>query len=422
MIQYVRFGEIKTRNALSTAVLRSILEQIEACNISHVTKTPLLLPPFRPHILTDYLEGDSTHAWLFDEKEWTRHRKDQPAAIIVEPKEVGKVFSSGHDLREMAGMTAQERLELFQLCNHVMGTIARAPQVVIASVDGLATAAGCQLALSCDFAVASFRASFATPGVNIGLYCTTPGIPLARTAASPNQAFKLLATGEPIPALRASVMGLVTEVVDGDPERLRFRTEMLAGRVASGSAQVNALGKWAFAVQRGMPMDEAMEWGAKVMAFNAGLPDAKEGIRAFLEKKAPKWAREASARLKIFLIKACQCRVIASVYGHAAAAGCPLALSCDYAIASSNASFSTPGVDVGLFCTTPGIPLTRAAASPKQAFSLLASGNPIPALRASVMGLVTEVVDGSPGRLRGRTVELAAGVAAQSAQVNALGK
>ncbi|KAJ3199192.1 hypothetical protein HDU67_003049 [Dinochytrium kinnereticum] len=167
-----------------------------------------------------------------------------------------------------------------------MSLILRAPQVVITRVHGLATAAGAQLASTSDLVVASSSASFATPGVNIGLYCTTPGISLSRNLPS-KHALKMLATGMPMSAQKAYELGLVSEIVND--KDLDSRVELIAESIARAPGQVSAIGKWAFGVQRDMSAMDALEWGALVMAFNSRLPDAVEGIKAFIEKRTPVW-------------------------------------------------------------------------------------------------------------------------------------
>jgi enoyl-CoA hydratase/carnithine racemase len=198
----------------------------------------------------------------------------------------GPVFSAGHDLREVAGADAAANTALFALCTEVMEGIRRLPKPVIAEVHALATAAGCQLVASCDLVVASEKASFQTPGVKIGLFCTTPGVALSR-AVGTKKAMEMLLTGTPIPAREAEAAGLVNRVVA--PEKLHDEAMALARQIAAASADTLAIGKRAFYEQLPLDRPAAYTVAQKVMVENAGTPDAREGMAAFLEKRAPKW-------------------------------------------------------------------------------------------------------------------------------------
>jgi enoyl-CoA hydratase/carnithine racemase len=210
---------------------------------------------------------------------------DRQIRVVILRAE-GPVFSSGHDLRELAEQTRADSAALFALCTEVMEAIRHLPQPVIAQVHGLATAAGCQLAASCDLVVASENASFATPGVKIGLFCTTPGVALCRAVPS-KKALEMLLTGNPISAAEAERSGLVNRVVP--PERLAAETMQLARQIAAASGSVVALGKRAFYEQ--LPLDRPAAYAAaqEVMVENAQAATAQEGIGAFLEKRAPRW-------------------------------------------------------------------------------------------------------------------------------------
>jgi enoyl-CoA hydratase/carnithine racemase len=201
----------------------------------------------------------------------------------------GPAFSAGHDLTELAtlGDGAPDALDtLFGTCAEMMTALQRLPVPVIARVHGVATAAGCQLVAACDLAVASDDARFATPGVNIGLFCSTPMVPLARTVGR-KRALEMLLTGDLVDARTALAWGLVNQVVPrGD---LDAAVAELAGRVTRGSRAVTALGKRAFYAQADRPETEAYAIACPVMTDNARLPDAAEGIRAFLEKRPPVW-------------------------------------------------------------------------------------------------------------------------------------
>jgi len=198
----------------------------------------------------------------------------------------GPAFSAGHDLSEMIGRDDAFFQQLFSTCAEVMETIQSIPQPVIAEVQGIATAAGCQLVASCDLAVASAEARFATPGVKIGLFCTTPMVALTR-AIGPKKAMEMLLTGEPISAAEALAAGLVNRVVPA--AELRAATRALADRIVASSPFVVGLGKKAFYRQLQMPRGEAYAYASEVMCANAAAEDAQEGMSAFLEKRAPAW-------------------------------------------------------------------------------------------------------------------------------------
>jgi enoyl-CoA hydratase/carnithine racemase len=198
----------------------------------------------------------------------------------------GPVFCSGHDLKEMLGRQPEEYDDLFAACSRVMLQLRRLPQPVIARVHGLATAAGCQLVAACDLAVAAEEASFATPGVKIGLFCTTPMVPLVR-AVPAKAALEMLLTGRPIPARRALELGLVNRVVPA--AELDAAVRDLADAIAAASPEVVALGKRAFYDQLALDEATAYERATKVMSDNAVCGDAQEGIGAFLQKRAPVW-------------------------------------------------------------------------------------------------------------------------------------
>jgi enoyl-CoA hydratase/carnithine racemase len=198
----------------------------------------------------------------------------------------GPVFSAGHDLRELTTGAEPEHRALFALCTNVMEAIRLLPVPVLAEVHALATAAGCQLAASCDLIVASESASFATPGVQIGLFCTTPGVAVAR-ALPLKRAMEMLLTGDAMPAKEALAAGLVNRVVPS--EKLHEETMALARRIIGASADTLARGKRAFYRQVALDVPAAYAFAEKEMVENAATPDAKEGMTAFLEKRPPKW-------------------------------------------------------------------------------------------------------------------------------------
>jgi enoyl-CoA hydratase/carnithine racemase len=210
-------------------------------------------------------------------------RRDLRAVILAAN---GTVFSAGHDLSEMVGRDVSEYRRLFDVCTELMEKLQSIPQPVIAEVQGIATAAGCQLVTTCDLAIASEDAAFATPGVRIGLFCTTPMVALSR-AIGRKRALEMLLTGELIDAHRAADWGLVNRVVAAD--RLRAETRQLAGRIAQASDMVVALGKQAFYTQIDLDQPKAYAYAKEVMSTNALAQDAQEGISSFLEKRTPCW-------------------------------------------------------------------------------------------------------------------------------------
>jgi enoyl-CoA hydratase/carnithine racemase len=199
----------------------------------------------------------------------------------------GRGFCSGHDLKEIRAMSDVAEVELlFARCSQMMMTVTRLPQPVIAKVHGLATAAGCQLVATCDLAVASTAAIFATPGVNIGAFCTTPSVALGR-AVGRKHAMEMLLTGAPISAERACAIGLVNRVVS--PEALDAEVGALATLIASKSSAAIASGKEVFYRQLEMPLGEAYDVAGRAIAWDFFSEDGKEGVDAFLGKRAARW-------------------------------------------------------------------------------------------------------------------------------------
>jgi enoyl-CoA hydratase/carnithine racemase len=198
----------------------------------------------------------------------------------------GPAFSAGHDLGEMVGRQLADYRALFDTCVELMTAIQAIPQPVIARVHGIATAAGCQLVASCDLAVAAEGARFATPGVTIGLFCTTPMVALTR-AIGRKRAMQLLLTGEAIDAATAADWGLINRVVPADA--LTVETRTLAERIAAASTLVVGLGKQAFYTQIDLDQPKAFAYDKEVMSLNALAGDAQEGMCAFVEKRRPTW-------------------------------------------------------------------------------------------------------------------------------------
>jgi len=211
-------------------------------------------------------------------------RAREARAVILAA--AGKVFCSGHDLSEMTGRDLNEYRRIFDVCSDLMMKLQAIPQPVIAEVQGIATAAGCQLVASCDLAVAAEEAAFATPGVKIGLFCTTPMVALTR-AIGRKRALQMLLTGEMIPARTAAEWGLVNQVVSAAD--LQTATRQLAAKVAEASSLVLAIGKQAFYSQIDLDQPKAYAYAKEVMSMNALAADAQEGIGAFLGKRAACW-------------------------------------------------------------------------------------------------------------------------------------
>jgi enoyl-CoA hydratase/carnithine racemase len=233
------------RNALSLAVMRSMIDALDAIAADSVARVLLV-------------EG------------------------------TGPAFSAGHDIAEMVDSSRDAFYrELFSTCVALMQRLHEIPQPVIAKVHGVATAAGCQLVAACDLAVASEDAQFATPGVNIGLFCSTPMVAVSR-AIGRKRALEMLFTGDVIDAATALAWGLVNRVVPA--AELDAETNALAARILRSSPTVVALGKHAFYAQEGNGEAQAYALTCGVMVDNAQIDDAQEGMRAFLEKRAPSWS------------------------------------------------------------------------------------------------------------------------------------
>jgi enoyl-CoA hydratase/carnithine racemase len=198
----------------------------------------------------------------------------------------GPCFSAGHDLKEMVGRGAADYRELFDVCTALMTTIQAIPQPVIAKVHGVATAAGCQLVAACDLAVAESGARFATPGVKIGLFCSTPMVPLSR-AVGRKRAMEMLLTGELVDAETAAAWGLVNRVVA--PDALDGAVADLANRIADASPLTIQIGKETFYRQIDVDQRQAYDLTKSVMSLNAMTADAQEGMSAFLQKRSPTW-------------------------------------------------------------------------------------------------------------------------------------
>jgi enoyl-CoA hydratase/carnithine racemase len=204
----------------------------------------------------------------------------------------GPAFCAGHDLKQLTARRADPDRgrgyfhQIMTSCSAMMQAIVHCPKPVIAAVNGVASAAGCQLVATCDLAVASAAASFTTPGVDIGLFCSTPMVALSRNVAR-KQSMEMLLTGEPVPAETALRIGLVNRVAPAGQERAEALA--LANTIAGKSALVLKIGKTAFYRQAEMSLEEAYRYAAEVMTENMMARDASEGIGAFIEKRAPRW-------------------------------------------------------------------------------------------------------------------------------------
>ena len=223
------------------------------------------------------------------------HTGDNPDIRVVILAASGSVFCAGHDLKEMtAGRQNADRgrayfTNILTQCSTVMQKIVNCPKPVIAEIDGVATAAGCQLVASCDLAVASANAQFCTPGVHIGLFCSTPMVALSRNL--PNKhAMEMLLTGDMVSASRAAEMGLINQVVPS--AELRAASVALAKKIAAKSSLTVSTGKRAFYRQKEMDLEAAYNYASEIMVANMLTRDAEEGIAAFVEKRAPDWHDE----------------------------------------------------------------------------------------------------------------------------------
>jgi enoyl-CoA hydratase/carnithine racemase len=264
---------------------------------AHATPQPILLRESAGHVTVLTLNRPAArnslsegliaelHAALND-----IHDDRNVRAVVIAAN--GPALSAGHDMKELTARRADADrgrayfAQIMNACSAMMRAIVQLPKPVVAAVQGIATAAGCQLVASCDLAVASDAASFATPGVDIGLFCSTPMVALSRNVPR-KQAMEMLLTGEPVSAATAQNIGLVNRVVAAGTER--DAAIALAQQVALKSAYTVKLGKEAFYRQAEMSLAEAYRYAAEVMTENMMARDAEEGIGAFIEKREPKW-------------------------------------------------------------------------------------------------------------------------------------
>lgn len=298
---YLALRNGRRRNALSLAVLRDLRDQLHRHNTSPDGKLRLL-PPFKPEILTDLeqaikedqSEAKENYGWLLDSKKWQQHRQGLPSVIVLRSE--GPVFSSGHDLGELRTLSHDEVKETFALCAEVMSLIRRSPAPVVGVIQGLATAAGAQLALTTDLPVASASTQFRLPGATMGLPCTSPSTAVSRKLGSAFT-YRMLALAEPH---RADQLPPGAVDVVANEEELEKRVATIVSQLAERTAgQPQALGKWAYWTQLGFNgtgdgsggdgYEDAVAWTGRVMALHAKADDAREGMNAFFEKRPAEW-------------------------------------------------------------------------------------------------------------------------------------
>lgn len=241
------------------------------------TTTLTLVNSARRNVLALETMQEITHA--------LRDAAETDALVVVIAAE-GPAFSAGHDFADMCGVDRSTARELFDVCTEMMTLIQRLPQVVIAQVQGIATAAGCQLVAMCDLAVAARSATFQTPGGKGGLFCHTPMVAVAR-AVGRKKGLEMALTGDPIDADTACSWGLVNRVVPD--EELEPATREMARRVSRGSPTSKAVGKQTYYAQIDMPQDEAYDYATAAMASGVVSHDGQEGIASFMQKRRPTW-------------------------------------------------------------------------------------------------------------------------------------
>jgi enoyl-CoA hydratase/carnithine racemase len=263
-----------------------------ACMSTLAAEAPLLVRAHGPVVRLTLNRPEKRNALsleLMEELIAILHRLSEDTEVrVIVIDAVGPAFCGGHDLSEMIGRDAFFYRRLFDVCTELMETIHRLPQPVIAKVEGMATAAGCQLVAACDLAVAARGARFATPGVKIGLFCSTPMVPLSR-AIGRKRALEMLLTGQPITPETARDWGLVNRVVPA--EALEDELGAIVDAIVASSPVTVGLGKEAFYAQIELDEHRAYDLTKTVMAMNAHADDAQEGMCAFLEKRPATWRR-----------------------------------------------------------------------------------------------------------------------------------
>lgn len=297
---YLALKNGRRRNALSLAVLRDLRDQLHAYNKSPVDGRLKFLPPFKPEILAqletaakdDTSDAGREYGWLLHSSKWLEHRQGLPNVIVLRSE--GSVFSSGHDLGELRTLNHDEVKETFALCAEVMSLIRRSPAPVVGVIQGLATAAGAQLAFTTDLPVACASTQFRLPGASIGLPCTSPSTAVSRRLGHAFT-YKMLALAEPVRA--DQLPGGAVEVVPDEAALEKRVAEMVSQLAEKTAGQPSALGKWGYWTQvslngresGGDGYEDAVVWTGRIMALHARSDDAREGIGAFFEKRAPQW-------------------------------------------------------------------------------------------------------------------------------------
>lgn len=295
---YITINNAAKRNALSLAVLRDLKSQLTTA-LTGSSGRLLILPTFDPGLLEKLEANDEEFDWLLSAKRWREERATLPNVLVLRSE--GPVFSSGHDLKELAKLPHEEVKETFALCAEVMHLIRHSPAPVVAPIQGFATAAGFQLAMTADYPIALADTPVRLPGATIGLPCTSPSTAVSRRLGN-GLTYRLLATAEQITAAEANASGFIdivpvpehAESTDTAGRAFRERVEWVIETLAKGPGQPTALGKWAYWTQVGInsPGDgyeEAARWTGRVMALHARADDAREGIKAFFEKRKPEW-------------------------------------------------------------------------------------------------------------------------------------
>ncbi|CAM1502560.1 Fc.00g000010.m01.CDS01 [Cosmosporella sp. VM-42] len=308
---YIRLSNPQRRNALSFAVLQDLKAQLVHALTSPSGKLRIL-PPCNSKTLTNLENATSGpnsdtedwkhYGWLVNASEWARERAGLPDVLVLRSE--GPVFSSGHDLKELTQLRPDEVKSLFSLCAEVMTLIRRSPALVVCPIQGLATAAGFQVAMATDYPIALSNTTVCLPGARIGLPCTSPSTAISRRLP-PAMTYRLLATAQPVTA--ADIPGAIDVVWNLNHNQTTYqasaafekRVADVVQNLVSMSAQQQAVGKWAYWTQLGISssdghedgdgFESAAQWAGRVMAMHAKSGDAKEGIDAFLQKRPPAW-------------------------------------------------------------------------------------------------------------------------------------
>ncbi|KAK4129099.1 ClpP/crotonase [Parathielavia appendiculata] len=309
---YITLNTPQRRNALSLAELHSLRDQLIKANTSPTTGRTLLLPPFKPDLLSRLELAHSNftsnlsdeYSWLVSARAFAQERQGLPSVLVLAAHE--PVFCSGHDLRELRTLPAAQVSETFRLCAEVMSLIRRSPSLVVGRISGPAIAAGCQLALTTDLPIAHADGTrFRLPGAALGLPCSSPVTAVSRRLGN-GRAFWMLATAEDVSAKELGDVVRVVHSGEGSEGWVQALDREVVGtveRLASMSPQQSAMGKWAFWTQASLTgadgievegswgdgYQDAAEWAGRVMALHAKSEDAREGMDAFLEKRAAVW-------------------------------------------------------------------------------------------------------------------------------------